>query len=52
MQLPLGKYYHKTLQDIVEVTPLCLEVAERTFIDSTSTFVEHDGDIKEVTENY
>jgi len=50
MQLPIGKYYHKTLEDIVEVTPACIEISKRSPMDITSTFVEHDGDVKEVTE--
>lgn len=51
MQLPIGKYYHKSLDDIVEVTPLCIEMSKRAPMDTTSTFVEHDGDVKEVTES-
>jgi hypothetical protein len=50
MQLPIGKYFHKTLKSIVEVTPICIEMAKRAPMDTTSTFVEHDGDVKEVTE--
>lgn len=50
MQLPIGKYYHKTLKSTVEVTPICIEMAKRAPMDSTSTFIEHDGDVKEVTE--
>lgn len=50
MQLPIGKYYHKTLEDSVEITPICIEMSKRAPMDSTSTFVEHDGDVKEVTE--
>lgn len=50
MQLPIGKYYHKTLKSDVKVTPICIEMAKLAPMDSTSTFVEHDGDVKEVTE--
>ena len=50
MQLPIGKYYHKTLKEPVEVTTICIEMSKRAPMDSTSTFVEHDGDVKEVTE--
>jgi len=50
MQLPIGKYYHRTLECIVEVTPTCIEMSKRAPMDRTSTFVEHDGDVKEVTE--
>lgn len=50
MQLPIGTYYHKALKETVEVTPICIEMAKRAPMDSTSTFVEHDGDVKEVTE--
>ena len=51
MQLPIGKYYHRTLEDMVEVTPVCIEMSKRSPMDRTSTFVEHDGDVKEVTES-
>ena len=51
MQLPIGKYYHKTLDGVVEVTPICIEMSKRAPMDTTSTFIEHDGDVKEVTES-
>jgi hypothetical protein len=51
MQLPIGKYYHKTLEDIVAITPICIEMSKRAPMDTTSTFVEHNDDVKEVTES-
>lgn len=51
MQLPIGKYYHKILEDIVEITPICIAMSKRAPMDTTSTFVEHHDDVKEVTES-